>query len=615
MASRGKTATLAQMYVADFETCDAWEGGKGEIPEQRVWLAGMLNLETKEFRHYSSIAAFMSAALERGNNLNREFAFHNLKFDGSYIVPWLFNNGYTVSEGKPEKGEFSCLIADRNNWYNITVQVTCKQKITFWDSLKLFPMPLEYLHTIYDTPTHKQHEEAEFYTKIRLPGHTPTSQELEYLYKDLKVLEETLNEHIKLYGLRFKKTQASQSFHNFTKCFPLWKKRFPPLHDSTDKLIRPAYWGGISHVATQYQGKNCWGVSVYDINSSYPFQLATKKLPYGPMLYKYHNSPPDMSKFWVAEVICRFTLKENCLPCIPKKAIIEPMTFGAYDKWVGDSDGVVKIIISCIDYMTIQGSYKFDVVRWGWVCHWAWKQHKEVAEFILQNNSIKVTCREQAREEENPEKRRQLLIQANRAKIDSNSFYGKFGESIEKVGKIPTLSNGEVVYTMERKEIQSKHARKYLPVAIAVTAWGRKQLVELANTLGKDFIYCDTDSVHFFNDGMDKLSRVEVHNTKLGAWSNDGNFYWGRYLRPKCYMEGNPGMSEYEATVAGLPADKGTGYGSKIRSCCNYDNFHIGLVIPGGNGKLRSIRTPTGIKLVPVDFEIKENDTLANGRW
>lgn len=616
MASRGKTAQKSQMYVGDFETCDAWAPAGEEIPNQRVWLAGLLQLDSKEFKYFSSLDSFMTFVLGRGDNKNREIAFHNLKFDGSYIVPWLLHKGFTVAEGKPEKGQFSCLIDDRNNWYNITVQVTSKQRVIFWDSLKLFPLPLEYLHTLYDTPSRKIAEGEEFYNEVRLEGHTPTEKELNYLYYDLKVLEETLCEHIKLYGIRFKKTQASQAFRNFTEAFPHWKKRFPPLEDETDKIIRPAYWGGIARVMPKYQGKNCWGgVSVYDINSSYPFQLATKKLPYGPMLFRLDGKPPDMSKFWVAEVICKFVAKPNCLPGIPKRAIREPAIFDTPDKWISDSRGIVKIIISCIDYLTIQESYNFEVIRWGWSCHWAWKVHGEVAAFIHQNDKIKVTCRQEAKTEKNPEKKRQLLIQANRAKIDSNSFYGKFGEAIEKVGKLPELVNGEVIYSMGRKEIQSKLARKFLPVAIAVTAWGRKQLVHLANLLGKDFIYCDTDSVHFFTRGMDKLSAVETHPTKLGAWSKDGEFFWGRYLRAKCYMEGNPGLGHYEVTVAGLPADKGTGYGSKVRSCCDFVNFHIGLIIPGGNGKLRSIRTPTGIKLVPVDFEIQEHDTLANGRW
>src|SRR5690606_5794754 len=171
------------------------------------------------------------------DNTNREYAFHNLKFDGSYIIAYLLKNGYTCTHAKPKKGEFSVLIDERNNWYTITIQVTTKRRVTLWDTAKLFPMPLEYLHQLYGTPTQKIYEDEDFYNRVRPEGHIPTDEELKYMENDLAVLAETLNAHIKLYGLRFKKTQASQAFYNFEKHFKAWKLRFPPLDVEVDKLI------------------------------------------------------------------------------------------------------------------------------------------------------------------------------------------------------------------------------------------------------------------------------------------------------------------------------------------------------------------------------------------
>ena len=97
MASRGKTAQLHQMHVADFETCDAWQQVGNEIPNQRVWLGGYMNLENMVPIYHNSIDSFMQDILSRGGNVNTEYAFHNLKFDGSFIIPWLFDFGFTVS--------------------------------------------------------------------------------------------------------------------------------------------------------------------------------------------------------------------------------------------------------------------------------------------------------------------------------------------------------------------------------------------------------------------------------------------------------------------------------------------------------------------------------------
>lgn len=624
---RGKTVQLHNMYVADFETCDTDElfdidKKTGEkIYYQRVWLAGYKNLKTMESKYFTTLDDFMKDILGRKKgNSNREYGFHNLKFDGSFIVPWLLKNGYTVSHDKPGEKEFSVLVDNRNNWYSITIQVTKKRKVTIWDTQKLFPTALEYLPDIYGTPTKKVKEDESFYTKKRPLGYEPDERDLHYFENDLQVPAEVLNRHIELFGLRFKKTQASQSFYNFEQTFKNWRWRFRPLSTEVDNAIRKAYWGGISYVPPDKVQKDFYNILVYDINSSYPHKAAECKLPYGHTLSEYgEDKHPDMSKFWVAEALVEFKLKPHCIPCIPAKAITEGRPIDA-DKWVDNSHGIVRMVFSNIDYETIQMSYDFTVVRWMWSIHWAWKRHKEIANFVHKNNNIKVKYGKLAKETTDPEKKIEYMTMRNRAKIDNNSFYGKFGEEVVKIGKTPYLENvdgKEVVrWKADRVDEQSEYNRKFLPVAIAITAWGRRQLVQLANKLGEHFLYCDTDSVHFLKTGeyiikeSAEKGEIEVDDLKLGAWSFEGEYKRGRYLRSKCYMEETTD-GEIEATVAGLPADPHTGQFSKKRSCLNWENFWIGTVIPPEkSNKLRTVRTPTGSKLIPTSFQIKEKESL-----
>lgn len=636
MASRGKHTQLNHMFTADFETCDTDvlyktieddEGNKTDIYNQRVWLAGFKNLETMQSTYFNNLDDFMNAILARGDNMNTEYAFHNLKFDGSYIVPWLHMNNYEVTTQKPEAGQFSVLVDGRNAWYSITIQVTKRRKVLIWDSLKLFPTSLEYLPDVYSTPTHKVAEDSDWYSVKRPEDYIPDARDMHYFENDLQVPAEALNEHIKLYGLQFKKTQASQAFYNFEKSFKAWKFRFPALTNQEDADIRNAYWGGISYVNKNKVGLDFFDLAVYDINSSYPDKAANSKLPYGPCVATFgEGQHPDMSKFWVAEALVEFTLKEGCLPCIPKKAIdegtiVEDKDVDA-DKWLDDSEGIVRMKFSCIDYVTIQESYEnFKVYRWIWTRHWAWKVQKEIAKFVYKNNDIKVGNKIKAKAEPDPLKMIELLTQANRAKIDNNAFYGKFGEDIIKEGKTPYWEPNEdgieeVVWRVDRQEVQGERSRKYLPVAIAITAWGRQQLVRMWNTLGENALYCDTDSLHFEKAGQKKIDiaikngSFIVDDTKLGAWKHEGDMVRGRYLRAKCYLEQTTD-GHIEATVAGLPADPHTGQFSKKRSCLNWDNFHIGLVIPEEQThKLRTVRTPTGNKLLPTHYQIKEKDAL-----
>lgn len=626
------------MFVADFETCDTTiiHGTDKEtglpIYEQKVWLAGFKNLETMKSTYFNTLEDFMASILSRGDNVNTEYAFHNLKFDGSFIVPYLFQEGYTVAEGKPQPGEFSILVDDRNSWYSITIQVTKRRRVLIWDLLKLFPTALEYVPDIYSTPTRKIREESSWYEEQRPDGYEPNERDMLYFENDLQVPAEALNKHIEMYGLRFKKTQASQSFYNFEQSFPAWKWRFPPLTTEVDTAIRTAYWGGISHVAEHQAHKDQYGVGSYDINSSYPDKAANAKLPYGPPVAEYgEGKHPDMSKFWVAEALVEFTLKPDCLPCIPKKGvsegtIVEDKDTNA-DKWLNASEGIVRLTFSNIDYQTFQDSYDFKVWRWVWSIHWAWKVQPEIARFVNTNNERKVKYKDMYNEGKKKGLPKEQLAEystvSNRAKIDNNSFYGKFGEDIIKEGKTPHLVETEdgkedIIWKVDRREEQGERARKYLPVAIAITAWGRQQLVRMANLLGCHFIYCDTDSVHYLLEGQYKIDAaiqdgtIEAHPTKLGAWDFEGEYVRGRYLRAKCYIEETPD-GKILATVAGLPADRHTGQFSKSRSCITWDNFHIGHVVPASqSNKLRTVRTRTGNKLLPTGFKIKKKDVLFN---
>lgn len=615
MASRGQTAQLSQMYVADFETCDSVQSDdRNVVPDQRVWLAGYMDLQTMTAVAFNNLDDFMTSVLGRGDNNNREIAYHNLKFDGSFIIPWLFKYGYAVSYTSPEPGEFSVLVDERNQWYSIKIQVNSKRHVLFWDSLKLFPMPLEYLPDLYHTPTHKVQESEDFYTAYRPEGYEPTDRDMAYFIPDLKVLAETLNAHIALYGLRFKRTQASQAFANFEQVFPAWKMRFPGIDTQIDNLIRPSYWGGISYVPPEYAGKDFYDIRVYDINSSYPYQAANKPLPYGHVSdFEEHPSQPKMNQFWIAEALIEFTVKPHHIPCIPGKGIVEgrPITT---DKWLHDSGGVVRLRFCSIDYVTMAESYDIRIISWEWVLYWKHKVHSEVAKFVNMNNAIKVNCRQLAKNCDDPIERIELLIKANRAKIDNNAFYGKFGEEIVKKSKMPHYKKEEPVkWTVDKFDEMTMYKRKFIPVAIAITAYGRQQLVRFANLLGPGFLYCDTDSVHYLKSYQSRVTRaqrnkiIHIHPVELGAWSHEDNFDRGRYLRSKCYAEEN--SNGMQVTLAGLPADPHSGMGSKSRSCITWDNFHIGAVIPSDkSNKLATVRTKTGDKLVPTHFTIKQTD-------
>src|SRR5690606_10528314 len=119
------------------------------------------------------------------------------------------------------------------------------------------------------------------------------------------------------------------------------------------------------------------------------------------------------------EILVRFSLKPDCLPCIPTKAVIEnrPIT---NDHWLTNSNGVVRMRLCIIDFYNMNDSYNFEIIRWEWVIHFAWKKHIELTTFINKNNDDKVKYRALAKKEKDEELKKEFLAKAQRAKINNN---------------------------------------------------------------------------------------------------------------------------------------------------------------------------------------------------
>ena len=127
-------------YVADFETTTT--------EQVRVWAWSITEMYTENVEYGTSLDSFFQYVtnLSKKNNIN--IYFHNLKFDGEFILSWLFNHNYTHVTGKVggEK-EFSTLITDMGVFFSIQMCYKTKGKnklkVTFRDSLKLLRMSVD----------------------------------------------------------------------------------------------------------------------------------------------------------------------------------------------------------------------------------------------------------------------------------------------------------------------------------------------------------------------------------------------------------------------------------------------------------------------------------------
>ena len=102
-------------YAADFETCNAKEDILNS--ETRVWLWDVFD---PIFRvHYTglSIQTFCNWIFKQKSCL---FYFHNLKFDGAFLLNHLLQNGFSINDSEEDRS-ISTLITDRLTWYTFTV--------------------------------------------------------------------------------------------------------------------------------------------------------------------------------------------------------------------------------------------------------------------------------------------------------------------------------------------------------------------------------------------------------------------------------------------------------------------------------------------------------------
>lgn len=129
-----KKATCNQrIIVCDFETTT-------DEDDCRVWAVGCYDIVSDEFWYYNNIDDFikMCATIY----YNDKLYFHNEKFDGDFIMNWLFRHGYTWVDDrkKLDSKTFTTTISDKGQFYCMEIcfykDNAYTNKVTIYDSLK-----------------------------------------------------------------------------------------------------------------------------------------------------------------------------------------------------------------------------------------------------------------------------------------------------------------------------------------------------------------------------------------------------------------------------------------------------------------------------------------------
>lgn len=548
-------------YTADFETTT-------DEDDCRIWAYAVCNVDDPEEFHYgTTFEEFIRFCAHPKKNYT--LYFHNLKFDGSFILSWLLDNGYRYISDKKERADFTftTLITDMGQFYAIEIYFKVKNhhvnKVKILDSMKIFPnFSVERVAEGFDLPIRKLEID---YKKHRPIGWKLTEEEVDYIRNDVEIMARALNIMFSE-GLN-KMTIAGDAFQSFKDFTPNFRKHYPILSPSVDADIRLSYRGGFTYVNDIYREVPVGKGICIDKNSMYPSKMVQKPLPYGePEFFEGEYQPDPEMPLFIQSLSCKFELKPGKIPCIQLK---NNLSFMPNEYLASSNNEIITISLCSPDYELFLENYFIEDITY----HGGWKFKTCQGMF---DNYINYWMEQKIKAgKEGNQPMRQI------AKLMLNSLYGRFGLSINARQKFPYLDDDGVVRFGLLPEEQREPV--YIPVACFITSYGRVDTIRTSQKIrdyslkkyGVDaYLYSDTDSIHcLLNDSdLEELKEdIFIDDYALGAWAKEADFDRALFIRQKCYVEEENG--KLNVTVAGLP--------KYLTPLITFENFKRGFSTEG----------------------------------
>lgn len=517
-------------YTADFETSTA----KWNVKKARVWL---WDICTQSYIHYNGNS--LQSFIEFISRFDKcVFAFHNLSYDGSYLLSYLIENGYQfVNETNLRPMEFTTIITPQNQHYVYQIRFRNGNTVTISDSLKHNSQSVDILAKTYNLPINKLSID---YDEVREEGHEPTELELAYIHHDTEIVMRVLNEDFKHKFTKFTESGNSRMFFKKTH-FENYDELFPQLSDFEDNFVRRSYRGGFCWLNPLHFNEELGGMISIDINSMYPAQMLHELLPYGQGQYLVGNLSENplynpINTVFIQHLKCEFKLKPNHPPIIPKKSVGK---FAITDLYLSSSDNTLcDLYLTSVDLeLFFECYYVWNITYIDGMLYKAIKGYEvseEEAKKLPLDEIIKLDGKgslyydylydwRMQKEHETGGKR-------DRAKKMQNIAYGSQASS----------KKGDLVYPYLNEKNLLRYKRYggtprkggYIPVSTFITAWSRKCIVtSIINNFDR-FVYCDTDSCYLI--GHD-LPNVKIHDSLYGYFKVEHKISKAKYLGPKRY--------------------------------------------------------------------------------
>ena len=635
-----------RFFMADFETLTEKAMEVGNEKFCRVWAGCMTDIDKAnwdvptdqlDYLYSTSFSEWLEQALNISERQHTTIYFHNLKFDGSFILenllnPQLIDEPWHVlqEKEKPSPKSLEVLISD-GQWFSITLYPDWLKnkkgeyamhnkrlqirRVSICDSLKKIPVGVADMAKSYGLDVLKDELD---YDEYRPVGHKLTDHEKYYIRHDVGIVAKVLkyfreNDMTNL-------TISSDAMADYKESIgdKQFKEWYPKLSDVEDEFVRQQYKGGWTFVNPIWKDVDCiksamiespstehvdeWRklgftekqienavVEVYDVNSLYPSRMYYELLPVG--AGRYFVGEPDYDDYYTLAVRhfkCQYYLKPKHQPMIQTQC----GRFTGQTVYSSESDNIVELYLTDPDFKLFFEQYEVQDYQPldGYLYH---GMHDCFKKYIDKHME---------------EKKRSKGAKRQIAKLFLNSLYGKFGTSKNATTYLPVYNPDEdkldyVAHVDSKKTV-------YVPMAAFITAYARGVTIRAANACGDNFMYADTDSIHI--RVSKNLPNIQIDQKELGAWKLEQLCVAGRYLRAKAYIElGFAQADEYDENgEISVRKDepyidvKCCGMNDRAKAQVTWENFHEGLTIESVNLKAKKIAGGTILK--STDFKIHE---------
>lgn len=598
--------------MADFETDntdEAIETCKTGVTNYGICYVDDL---TKAWLGYS-IEEFFSDIRKLGHC---KIFFHNLRFDGYFLLNELIRNGWEYvqkieEKETPTRRVFTCMIDEMRNFFSISY-IDFKEDTPFFvmiaDSSKLIASSVKAIGKSFKTKYRKT--EGWDYSKDH-KGTKLTPEEEEYQLNDVRCVAEAL-QHLHSVGID-KLTIASSALNIYKKSFNYKKEvkvrgekdktktvtknkfqiYFPQLKEEEINFVMRAYRGGWCYCKPEYKNKMIRGVHgcTLDVNSLYPDVMYNNLFPVGEGFHfdgEYKEDPERPLYIQHIKIDC--VLKPKHLPFIQLKGNLRFQE----NEHVIATNGVEELYVTNIDLDLIKKHYNIIYIEY--VSGYKYRALPNLFKpYISYWYEIKSTT---------------TGAMKSIAKLMLNSLYGKFCQKTVCASSIPILKTEDEGIKFELSDPQTRKS-VYAPVGIFCTAYARSKTITAAQANYDTFIYSDTDSIHLIDDS--DIKGVYIHSKELGAWKLESRWDAGKFIRQKTYMEHithedkNEVKPYWNIKCAGMPQKCKERFLEDVENGKHdIDDFGIGLAYPASaNIKLRPKSVKGGVLLIGTAFEIK----------